>query len=75
MIWAGGLTQPSAQTFHNEDKMSNTTLEEAQRLFEKPKPAPMISEYEREQLARFAVYERLKQQRREREAAANDKPA
>jgi len=75
MIWAGGLTQPPAQTFHNEDRMSNTALEEAQRLFEKPKPAPTISEYEREQQRIRTNYERLKAERLAREAAANDNPA
>jgi hypothetical protein len=51
--------------------MSDTNLEEAQQLFKQAEPAPTISEYQREQIRLRASYERLKQQRREREAVAN----
>jgi hypothetical protein len=61
----------TAQTFHNEDKMNDTTLEEAQRLFRQPAPAPTMTEYQLEQQRIRANYERLKAERLAREAAAN----
>jgi hypothetical protein len=71
MIWAGGLTQPSAQTLHNEDQMNDTNLEEALQLFNQPVPAPTMTEYQLEQQRIRANYERLKAERLAREAAAN----
>ena len=50
--------------------MSDQILEEAKRLFDQAKPAPIISEYEREQQAIKANYERLRAERLAREAAA-----
>jgi hypothetical protein len=47
--------------------MNNQILEEALKLFESAMPAPTISEYHREQQAIKANYERLKQERLERE--------
>ena len=46
---------------------------EAEQLFKQPKPKapPTVSEYEREQKALRDNFERLKQQRREREAVAS----
>jgi hypothetical protein len=51
--------------------MNDRILEDAERLFETPQPAPAISEYEREQQRRFANFERLRRERLEREAAAS----
>jgi hypothetical protein len=49
--------------------MTDQKIREALRLlFGQPEPAPTISEYQREQDALHANHQRLKQQRREREA-------
>jgi hypothetical protein len=64
--WPDTTVRP---TFSNETQMNDQILEEAERLFEKKsKPAP--TSYEQEQLAMRANFERLKQERLEREAAA-----
>jgi hypothetical protein len=51
----------------------NDPKHEAEQLFKQPKPKapPTVSEYEREQKALRDNFERLKQQRREREAVAS----
>jgi hypothetical protein len=41
----------------------NQALQEAEQLFEQPKPAPTMTAYEREQQVFFANYERLKAER------------
>jgi hypothetical protein len=53
--------------------MNDRILKEAERLFEAPlHPAPAISEYEREQQAIKANYERLRAERLARESAASE---
>jgi hypothetical protein len=51
----------------------NDSNEALKLLFAQPTPAPIVGEYERERLAALANFERLKQQRREREASINPK--
>jgi len=55
----------------------NDPKQQAEQLFKqtKPKAPPTISEYEREQQAVRDNFERLKQQRREREAANQNQTA
>jgi hypothetical protein len=47
------------------------TTDEILRVFEQAKPAPTMSEYEREQQAIRSIFERLKAQRRAREEAVS----
>jgi hypothetical protein len=56
------------QSFHSETTMHNQNLEAAERLFEPAKPAPAISDYERERLALYANRDRLRAERLAREA-------
>jgi hypothetical protein len=51
--------------------MNDGILEEAERLFESAQAAPTLTEYEREQLAIKANYERLKAERLARESGLN----
>jgi hypothetical protein len=48
--------------------MNDKKIEEAQRLFKTAKPAPTMTEYQREQLAILANRDRLKAERLAREA-------
>jgi hypothetical protein len=47
--------------------MNDPNFEAAMALFEKPKPAPTVTEYEREQQAIRLNFERLKAERLARE--------
>jgi hypothetical protein len=48
--------------------MNDNNFQEAEKLFDGAEPAPTVSEYEKEQLAIRANYERLKSARHAREA-------
>ena len=48
--------------------MNDNNFQEAEKLFDRAEPAPTASEYEEEQLAIRANYERLKAERQAREA-------
>jgi hypothetical protein len=48
--------------------MNDRNLEAAERLFEAARPAPVISDYQREQSAMRINFERLKAERLAREA-------
>jgi hypothetical protein len=48
----------------------NDHIEKANRMFEAPRPAPIISTYQQEQNAIHANHQRLKAARIEREATA-----
>ncbi len=68
MISERSLTQLRSETSHNnEDNMNDTNLEQALRLFEKPKPPPAMT-YQDEQQRIHDNYERLKAERLAREA-------
>jgi hypothetical protein len=76
MLAAESLTRLlAASPSFNETTMNDTTLEEAQRLFKQPAPAPTMTEYQLEQMRIRANYERLKAERLTREAAADGKPS
>jgi hypothetical protein len=49
--------------------MNDKKIEEAQRLFKPAEPAPAMTEYEREQMAKMANFHRLRAERLAREAA------
>ena len=51
--------------------MHNQNLEAAERLFESVKACPIIGDYQAEQIAIRANFERLKAERLAREAAAS----
>ena len=53
--------------FTTEIIMNDRVFEEAERLFEPVRPAPAVSEYERERMAIKANFERLKAERLARE--------
>ena len=48
--------------------MNDKNFHAAEKLFDRAEPAPTVSEYEKEQLAIRANYERLKSERHAREA-------
>jgi hypothetical protein len=52
--------------------MNDTKFNEAQTLFEKTKPAPIVTEYEREQQRIRDNYERLRAERLARETDRRD---
>jgi hypothetical protein len=54
-----------------QTSMHDQNLEAAERLFEAARPAPVISEYQREQLAVRVNLERLAAERLAREAGRN----
>jgi hypothetical protein len=48
--------------------MNDTNFQEAHKLFQRAEPAPTVSDYEKEQQAFRANFERLRAQRQAREA-------
>ena len=48
--------------------MNDKNFQETEKLFDRAEPAPIVSEYEREQQSFRANYERLKNERHAREA-------
>src|ERR1700681_3690920 len=58
LILADRLTTVSARTFYQRDNMRDTKFKEALKLFEQAQPAPTLTEYQREQQAIRANYER-----------------
>jgi hypothetical protein len=73
MISGRELTHSRSENSPSKGTTMNDPKQQAEQLFKqsKPKAPPTISEYEREQQATRNNFERLKQQRREREAVAS----